>query len=580
MKDKSINNVRELYLRLFPAQAFSTLTGYLSGLVNGLITGNHLSSEAMVALGFVNPLTTIYGTLSTVVYGGAGILCGQYMGRGDSEKVDKVFSLSMVLLVASGTLLSIASFVFANPIALLCGASGSTTADTALYIRGLAIGIIPLLLVPCLMTFLQMCNRSNFSLLSTIALAGFNCLFGLLNVKVTHGGIFGVGLSTSLSYYATLILIIIYFRFNKGLVHFKKDIAFSMTGSILKYGCPSALVSLLYSIRNLIINIYALKVGGAPAVNALAILGSCGGFFDTFNIAVASTALMLASVFVGERDSKSFKNLARFAITFGVAIGFAKMIIIYIFGTKIGLLFGAEGEVVGLFTDLLRYYSWSMPINMVYVVLTNSYCAQGKVTLANVFNIITAFIVPVACIIILPKFIGITGIWLCYFLAEVITVALMYVYLCIKKKGVANSLEDILDMPKDFSPGVRYVKSIKTIEEVIGISKDIDELCKSNGIDKRRSYFASLCAEEMAGNIVEHGFIKDKKENTVDVFAYIENGDVNIRFRDNCIPFNPNERLNMGDDPISNIGIRMVSKIAKEMNYQTTFGLNVLTIRL
>ena len=54
------------------------------------------------------------------------------------------------------------------------------------------------------------------------------------------------------------------------------------------------------------------------------------------------------------------------------------------------------------------------------------------------------------------------------------------------------------------------------------------------------------------------------------------------RLRDNCVPFDPHTKLEMytGDDPLKNIGIKMVSKIAKEMNYQTTFGMNVLMIRL
>ena len=93
---------------------------------------------------------------------------------------------------------------------------------------------------------------------------------------------------------------------------------------------------------------------------------------------------------------------------------------------------------------------------------------------------------------------------------------------------------------------------------------------------------AGLCMEEMVGNVVEHGFIKDNKENSVDVFAYVENDEVSLRLRDNCVPFDPNTRKDIYDpeDPCKNVGIRMVSKIAKEMNYNSTFGMNVLTIKL
>ena len=48
------------------------------------------------------------------------------------------------------------------------------------------------------------------------------------------------------------------------------------------------------------------------------------------------------------------------------------------------------------------------------------------------------------------------------------------------------------------------------------------------------------------------------------------------------MPYDPHSKLQMheGDDPVRNVGIKLVSRIAKEMNYQTTYGMNVLNIRL
>ena len=48
------------------------------------------------------------------------------------------------------------------------------------------------------------------------------------------------------------------------------------------------------------------------------------------------------------------------------------------------------------------------------------------------------------------------------------------------------------------------------------------------------------------------------------------------------MPFNPEERAKQvnPDDPFKGIGIRMVLKIAEEVNYNSLLGLNVLTIIL
>lgn len=55
-----------------------------------------------------------------------------------------------------------------------------------------------------------------------------------------------------------------------------------------------------------------------------------------------------------------------------------------------------------------------------------------------------------------------------------------------------------------------------------------------------------------------------------------------MRIKDDCVPFDPSERLSIveTDDPLKNVGTRMVFKVAKDVQYQSILGLNVLTIRI
>ena len=62
----------------------------------------------------------------------------------------------------------------------------------------------------------------------------------------------------------------------------------------------------------------------------------------------------------------------------------------------------------------------------------------------------------------------------------------------------------------------------------------------------------------------------------------IKNDDVILRIKDDCAPFDPGERRQLaeGEDITQNIGIRMVFKISRDVQYQNILGLNVLTIRI
>ena len=157
-------------------------------------------------------------------------------------------------------------------------------------------------------------------------------------------------------------------------------------------------------------------------------------------------------------------------------------------------------------------------------------------------------------------------------------------YAWYKNKKFSLKLSDLMVIPDSFgvSADDSMDISVDTMDEVCEISKKVQSFCDKKGIDERRSYLAGLALEEMAGNIVDHGFTKDKKKHSVDVRVVHKGDDIILRTRDDCVPFNPGERLALTnpDDPASNIGLKMIFAMASDIKYQSILGMNVLTIRV
>ena len=108
------------------------------------------------------------------------------------------------------------------------------------------------------------------------------------------------------------------------------------------------------------------------------------------------------------------------------------------------------------------------------------------------------------------------------------------------------------------------------------------EFCRAHGESVRQSNLIALCIEEMSDNIVRHGFTKDKKRHSVEVRLVFRGDRRLIRFRDNCVNFDPTKYLELhkSDDPTAHIGIKMVMKSVKSANYVNSLGLNNLTLEL
>ena len=83
--------------------------------------------------------------------------------------------------------------------------------------------------------------------------------------------------------------------------------------------------------------------------------------------------------------------------------------------------------------------------------------------------------------------------------------------------------------------------------------------------------------EEMAGNIVRHGFSMDNKDHSVDIRVVRKNENVILRIRDNCGVFDPSayhDSMKPGNN-FDNTGIVLVYGIAKKVEYQNLLGMNL-----
>ena len=190
----------------------------------------------------------------------------------------------------------------------------------------------------------------------------------------------------------------------------------------------------------------------------------------------------------------------------------------------------------------------------------------------------------VVCSFFLIPTLKMNGLYIANILNGVICAGVIFVASWIVLKHVPHNIIDMMAIPKRIgvSPEDRIDISVSGEKEVLDVSIQIYDFCIKHGIDEQRTLFSSLCMEEMAGNIVRHGFSGDSKKHSVDIRVVLKDDDIILRIRDNCIAFNPSEyhKIMQENDDFKNIGIKLVYGIAKKVDYQNLLGMNVLTIRI
>ena len=580
--------IEKMMFRLLPVQILLSAVGAVNGIVSSFFATNYVGIEAMTAVGLYGPIGMLASSLSTVLVGGSAILCGKYMGQNEQKKLQNVFCLNLLvsLLVS---LIFIVSYLAMGMLDL----TGFLTADVPIrrifniYLAGQAVGIIPQMLGNSFAAFLSLENKGRRTTAASITYIIVNIILNYVFVEAMKLEALGLALASSLGMWVFLLVQAEFFL--RGKSHFRLSLHPSDWGEvrqIVLVGLPGAAVNLYQTLRGLIVNnLLGIYVGYA-AVSAFATVNNALGIFWAIPAGMLAVSRMMIGVSVGEEDRQTLADIMRIMFTRFVPLMCVAAAGIALCSVPLTRIFYRDpAEAVYMMTVWgFRILPLCMPFSLISMHFTCYGQTSGKQALIH----LVAFLEGWACVCaftwLLISFTGVKSVYIANVLNGVVILLVFFGYSCLKNHHVPRNMEEFMVMEEGF--GVpkeeRMDLSVKSMEDVVQISQRIRDFCLERGLGEKDAYMAGLFMEEMAGNVVIHGFEKDKKDHTVDIRVNHKDGDVILRIRDDCIPFDPSERqkLTEPDDPEKNMGIRMVYSMAKDIQYQNILGMNVLMIRI
>ena len=574
--------------KLLPTQILLAAVGSINAIVSSIFASNYVGVGAMGAVGIYAPIGMLITSISTILVGGCVILCGEYMGKNRRDRMQNVFSLNLLwsLLISA---VFIALFLLLGSFDL----TGFLTRDPAVrplfnrYLLGQAIGVIPLMLGSSFAAFLSLENKAKRTLIASVAYSAANLVLCYLFIQRLRMEAFGLALASALGMWVFLGVQAPFFLSGKSQMRIRvSDLSWGESGAILRIGLPGAASNVYQTARGLIVNRLLELFVGTVGISAFAGANSIMGLFWAVPAGMLAVSRLMISVSVGEEDRQTLTDVMRvmFRRYLPLQCGVSALIILCAVPLT-RILFRDTAEPVYMMTVWgLRILPLCMPLTIICMHFTCYGQASGKQGLVHVLALLDGVVSVAAFTALLIRSLGMNSVYVANVLNGVVTTLVVVGYACLKNRRIPRNMEELMVVPANFGApeSERMDLSVRSMEEVVSISARVQSFCLSKGIDARRAYLAGLSLEEMAGNIVDHGFTKDKKPHAIDVRVVHKDDDVILRIKDDCVPFDPGMRrqLGEGDDLSKNIGIRMVFKIARDLQYQNILGLNVLTIRI
>ncbi len=418
-------------------------------LVDTAYIGMLRSDIALTAVGVTVPLLLIMVSIENIFAAGAAVLAGRQLGAKDSEGASRTATTIIGVSVIIGTVLSIGGIVFLEPLMRAFGASDASlplAKDYAFWMFIAALANLPAQSMNCAAR-----AESSVKISSVAVITG-----ALLNVVLDpvfmfdwglNMGVEGASLATTVSQFVTFFILTWFYASGRSIIKIKRK-AFRPSWQLIKtvavIGIPTAVIQICLSVAASLTNVAAAglpqsdEIIAAYGVVQRLILIGCYvimGFMQGYQ--------PVASFAFGARNEDRFHQSVRFALKGSLLLTVLVAAVYILLSRPLILLFNQNPVIVEYGKQLLTSQVALYPAFGLCYMMTITYQTIGASRYGLFLSLIRQGLFFIPFILTLPRFFGVTGIYLSQPAADVLTIL---VCLCSIKSMKATASRNMAEV--------------------------------------------------------------------------------------------------------------------------------------
>ncbi len=481
---------------LFPT-IFSGLSIMLGVVVDGMIVGNTIGTDAMAAISVAQPLVLVFQAVFFLFGLGSATLVAVSKGSHRQDTANAAFTTGILALIFSSVLFVLLGLFASDALVQLLCSDDTLVSLTKSYIHVLLLGAPLMLFVPGVVYIVRTDGFPRFSASILLVANLVNLVMALVYIRVFALGIAGAALAT-LTGYAVGHVMLLYYWFSK-----KRSLCFvkpnpALLSEIAGGGLAGSVNTLLIVLRTFALNHIVFSVGGVVAMAVYAVCNFSITFITMFSRGAADTMVPILGLLYGERDWAGIRFLLKRTFYVLLACLLGAVLLIELFAVQIlGLFNILDVATLTLGTQALRVFAVSLiglgiSFTLMYYLQTTKH---RFISLS--ISLLRGFLLIVPLAFVFSRLFGLEGVWLAYILCEILTVfitLLMCKITQLRSNGRYNNL--LLFEKQAENEAVYDTTLLSENRDAVCVSECLIAFCEDNGLSRKQANLIGLMAEE------------------------------------------------------------------------------------
>lgn len=426
--------ISKLIIKYSIPAILSMLITSLYNIVDRVFIGsiNGVGGLAIAGLGVTMPIFTLIVSFGVLISMGATTNIAIKLGEGNHEEAEKYLGNAVLFSVIISIFIMIIGLNFINPILNVFGASYDTIIYAREYISVILLGSVTCITGFTLNNIIRVDGNPKFAAKTMILGCLINIILDPIFIFKFNMGIKGAAIATVLTQVIIFAILIYYFLSEKSTIKIRRynlKLDFKIIRKIIILGISPFIMELATSFVSLIMNNYLKIYGGDLAIGAMTAINSIILIFIMPIFGINQGIQAIIGYNYGAKKYKRVKDTLKLSIIYSTVISIVGFLLIEIFPKVLVSVFSNDSQLMDVAIIGIRVYSLTLPLIGIILIGPAYFQAIGKIKQSMFLSVLRQIVVLIPILFILPRFIGLSGVWLAQPITDLITTLIIVVLL-------------------------------------------------------------------------------------------------------------------------------------------------------